>query len=120
MKYAALLVLVLLTGGCAGKNVDTSMLAAGSAIKTVGNQFVAAEMVYQTNCRPIKPGFKQFCMGLYTFAPKFKAAYNPAVDTWNTAASANDASKALGAQATILQLSVELAAVLASVLQEVH
>lgn len=122
MKWLIYLGLAFLLFGCTGtgKAVDTGALAAGSAIKTVGNQFVAAEAAYQANCRPTyKPAFKSFCTGLYAFAPKFKKAYNPAVDAWNAAAAANDKSKALDAQATILQLSVELAAILASALSEV-
>jgi hypothetical protein len=120
MKRTLILLFSLTLVGCAAKQIDTGMLAAGGTLKVVGNQFVQAEKVYAKNCHPIKPAFKKFCPGMYAFAPKFKKAYNPALDAYEAAVNANDTSKALGAQAAILQLSVELSGVLASIVTEVQ
>ena len=119
MRHSIAVLALVALAACTPKNVDTGMLAAGSSIKAVGNQFVAAEAVYQANCKPVKPAFAKFCTGFYAFTPRFQQAYNPAVDTWNSAVKANDASKAVGAQSAILQLSVELAAILGTSLAEV-
>jgi hypothetical protein len=109
---AVTLALLLVLTGCAAKTTQTGLVTSGQALIGVGNTFVAVGATYTANCTPTVKNQKlvAFCEGFKTYAPRFQKAYRPAVDAWEVARKANDASKAQQATAVILQLSTDLTA----------
>ena len=101
---------LLLVVGCSAATTQTGLVATGSSLIGVGNQFVAVGVIYAVNCTPtIKdPKFTGFCAGFKEYAPQFQRAYPIAQQAWKDAVRANDVSKAQGAMATIMDLATSL------------
>lgn len=106
------LAVALLATGCAATQTQQGLVVSGQSLIGVGNTFVAVGASYTANCLPSPKDAKlaAFCSGFKQFAPKFQTAYPQAVDAWEVARKANDASKAQDATAVILQLSADLTA----------
>lgn len=120
MKTLALAFSLCLLAGCAAKTTQTGLALTGQSLVGVGSQFVAAGRVYTAQCvpAPVDPKLVPFCAGFKDFAPKFQQAYPQAVATWRAAVAGNDAAKAKGAEAAVLQLSTDLAVIAGQVLAQ--
>lgn len=116
------LIAVLLLAGCSATTTQTALVSSGQTLIGVGNAFVQVGKIYTDNCLPAAkfPSLTTFCAGYKDFAPKFQQAYPPAVQAWKIARQGNDASQALAAQDTIIQLSTELTALAVQVLGNVQ
>jgi hypothetical protein len=120
---AAILALALVMTGCttgAQKNTSTAIIASGETMLAVSNSFNdTATRTYFPYCLPAaKKGFEKFCPAFKDFAKRFDQVYQPAVRSWFAAVQANDTAAALGAEAAVLQLTTELAAMTAAILIE--
>ena len=118
MKWIALLLVVALAGcATADKNVTAGLVASGDTMLAVGTAYTNTAMTtYFPNCLPnAGPGFEKFCPAFKAFSKKFDEVYQPAVKSWYAAVESNDTGAALGAEAAVLQLTTELAAMTASV-----
>lgn len=120
MKLVAFALAAVILAGCASadKNVSAGLVASGETMLAVGTAFTNTAMqTYYPNCLPsARPGFEKFCPAFKSFAARFDEVYQPAVKSWYAALEANDTGAALGAEAAVLQLTTELAAITASVL----
>lgn len=118
--FAALLVVGVLAGGCASKDALTALDVSGQTLLTTANTFNAAAIsVYFPSCLPqAAPGYEKFCAGMKKFAPRFDENFGRAYSAWQIAIRANDAAAAKGAEATVIQLATELAALSALIILE--
>lgn len=120
---AVLLVVALLATGCASKDTLTGLDVSGTTLLTTVNTFNSAAInVYFPNCLP-QPGngYEQFCAGMKKFAPRFDQNFGRAYAAWQVAIRANDGAAAKGAEAVVIQLATELAAMSALIiLEEAH
>src|SRR5439155_4950125 len=100
-RRVTLTLVALMFTACSAATTQTGLVATGSSLTGVGNQFVALGGIYTANCLPVKdPKLTGFCDGFKEYAPQFQRAYPLAVQAWKAAAQANDVSKAQGAIAT--------------------
>lgn len=102
----------LLIAGCASQTTQTGLATSGQSLVGIGTTFIYVGAVYQQQCVPTPRLAKLtgFCNGFRTFGARFKQAYPAAIDAWEAARKANDASKANDAASVILQLSTDLTA----------
>jgi hypothetical protein len=114
-RIAGVLALVVaLTGAsCSTMGTNKALVVSGETIAGIGDQFAALGGVYTKQCTPqiSNPAFVSFCKSFKEYGPKFQTAYPLAVQTFKTAAAANDTAAAQGAEKTILQLATELTAI---------
>ena len=118
--YYILMAAAFFLSGCAtaDKNVSAGLVASGETMLAVSTAYTNTAMTtYFPNCLPAaRPGFEKFCPAFKAFSKKFDEVYQPAVKSWYAAVESNDTGAALGAEAAVLQLTTELAAITASVL----
>lgn len=118
----AMCLLVAALAGCTSQNTLTGLNVSGQTLlATVNAHNSMALNVYFPNCQPVALGYDKFCGAFKKFSPQFVIAFDDAFQAWQTAVKANDTAKAKGAEATVIQLSTELAALAATIiLQEVR
>lgn len=115
MRLRSLFVAAVLLTGCAAQDTYTGLTVSGQTLLATANSFNStAANVYLPNCLPTpRTGYQTFCGKFQTFTAKYDQAFPAAYRAWQIAVAANDTAKAKGAEATIIQLTAELAALTA-------
>ena len=113
-KLVGTLCTALLLVGCAAKTTQTGLATSGQSLVGIGTTFINVGAIYNQQCLPApkQPKMTGFCNGFKTFGAKFQKAYPTAIDAWEAARKANDASKANDAASVILSLSADLTALM--------
>lgn len=106
-RFSALGLAVLLLGATC--NTQQALLGSGTALKGVGQQWLAVNEAFVKACVPSAPKLpKASCDQARDFGVKFKKSYPLAIDLFDTAVNANDTAMAGDAKNVIRGLSRDL------------
>lgn len=86
-----------------------SLMGSGTALKAVGQQWLAVNGAFVKACVPSAPKLsKATCDDARSFGDKFKKSYPLAIQLFETAVNANDTAMAADAKSVVRGLSVDL------------